>query len=339
MKATQSKKRINPTMSMKDVDAMYERMVDNEQMDEKVASSEEHTSEADTDKSNVEDTVVAHVRKKKKLLRKRKRPLKRSANGNVTITTTSTTGDGVSKESSPTKSRSSENATPSGDNNKVNKIAESEEKETSDTLDRVKQEAVTMNQPVIADQQVPSAAALLIQRAEKVNTIPGPPSNFDLSDKGSGILGQPTNLDLPDKNLAVRGMSSSNYEISDKNSIVRGLPPSNYDISEKSPVGRSLQSSNYDFSDKSANVRGAAHNFELPEKCSAVRKPPQMNFEKDASLPRPPSNFEHSGESSHDEDDSDIVGVVAGGEGASTVTSELGKFINIFYFSNVCYII
>lgn len=32
-----------------------------------------------------------------------------------------------------------------------------------------------------------------------------------------------------------------------------------------------------------------------------------------------------SGESSHDEDDSDIVGV-AGGEGASTVTSELGMF-------------
>jgi hypothetical protein len=212
-------------------------------MDEKAigSCSEERTTDADTDKSNAEDTIVIFVRKKKKVLRKRKRPQKRSSSGNrTTITTTATTStaeDETSKDGvQANESQSSENLAifpdsgggggGGGLSSEPDKSGpDFAEKSVLDTLDRVKQEAIAMDQPVGADQQVPTAGgALLAQRVDKSSS--------------AGTSG------------------SSKYA-----------------------------------------AAMARHEVAV-----------------------------HSADSSHDEDDSDIVGVVASGEGASTVTSELGTF-------------
>lgn len=241
-KALQPKDRTNP-VSIKDrlesEDTTTKRDNKPQAMDDKTAScSEEHTSDADTDKSIDEDSIDIYVRTKKKVLRKRKRPQKRSSISNSATTTTTTTttttmmnvsSDENMKESLTKKFCNKEPLMPFVDNSTLTQACEPDKNAESldkkiviDTLDRVKQEANAMDQPVGADQQVPAtAAALLAQRAEK--------------------------------SAGASGSGSSKYA-----------------------------------------TRMARHEV-----------------------------GGQSGESSHDEDDSDIVGV-AGGEGASTVTSELG---------------
>ncbi|KAJ8674345.1 hypothetical protein QAD02_005607 [Eretmocerus hayati] len=144
--------------------------------------SDDHSSDGESDKSNPEDAIVLHVRKKKKLLRKRKRPQKRPVNENMvttTTTTTSATGDeSATKDDSLNKSRSSENLVSLSDNNstmttqssEVDKGNDSSEKIVVDALDRVKQEAIAMDQ---SDQQVPTttSGALLSQRVDKESLI------------------------------------------------------------------------------------------------------------------------------------------------------------------------
>lgn len=193
-------------------------------MAEKIAScSEDHSSDADSDKSNAEDTIVIIMRNKKKVLRKRKRPRKRSGSGGTSMATMSESDD-ANKDELLKKSRNSDNLGSFSGGSEVDRNTDLSDKVVVDTLDRVKQEAIAMNQPVSVDQQVPSTtSALLAQRGDK-------------------------------------------------------------------DVGATASSRKYSLAG-SAVVRTAAE----------------------------------SGDSSHDEDDSDIVGAVAGGENASTVTSELGK--------------
>lgn len=195
-------------------------------MDEKIAScSEDHSSDADSDKSNAEDTIVIVMRNKKKILRKRKRP-QRTGIGVASLVTAMSESDDAIKDESLKKSRCGDMELFS-ENSEVEKNMDEPEKVVVDTLDRVKQEAIAMDQPVGVDQQVPSTtSALLAQRTNK-----------DVSAAGSSRK----------YSLAAQGIIRTTAE---------------------------------------------------------------------------------SGESSHDEDDSDIVGAVTGGENASTVTSELGK--NIF---------
>lgn len=194
-----------------------ERMMD----DKNASCSDDHSTDGDSDKSNGEDTIVIIMRNKKKVLRKRKRPQKRSGNVGTSIATMSESDD-TNKDDSLKKSRSGDNLESFSGSSEVDKNMDESEKVVVDTLDRVKQEAIAMDQPV--DQQVPTTvSALLAQKADK--------------DVGAAGIGRKYSLSTP------------------------GI------------------------------VRTAAE----------------------------------SGESSRDEDDSDIVGAVAGGENASTVTSELGK--------------
>lgn len=145
--------------------------------DEKTGScsDEEHTTDAETDKSNADETIVIHVRKKKKVvLRRNIRSQQRRSRGNRTTycSTTTATGEGSNKESSG--SGNNESLVNYSDNSTVTQLDDTEinnesvtDKVIVDTLDRVKQEAIVMDQTVGVE--VPASETLINQqRSEKV---------------------------------------------------------------------------------------------------------------------------------------------------------------------------
>lgn len=117
--------------------------------------------EADTEKSNTEEAVI-HEKKKRKVLRKRKKPQKRS------ITTIEKTLEDIvgqesnikSKELLNSKSRTEDVLDGSLESGTLTSLDESK---VVDTLDRVKQQAMALDP---TDQQVPTTASLL-RRASK----------------------------------------------------------------------------------------------------------------------------------------------------------------------------
>lgn len=117
--------------------------------------------EADTEKSNTEEPVI-HEKKKRKVLRKRKKPQKRS------ITTIEKTLEDIvgqesnikSKELLNSKSRTEDVLDGSLESGTLTSLDESK---VVDTLDRVKQQAMALDP---TDQQVPTTASLL-RRASK----------------------------------------------------------------------------------------------------------------------------------------------------------------------------
>lgn len=118
-------------------------------------------AEADTEKSNTEEMFV-HEKKKRKILRKRKRPQKRSLS-TVEKTLEDIVGqnDNVkSKDLLDAKSRTEDVLNSSLD---VGALTSLDESKSVDALDRVKQQAIALDPN---DQQVPTTAALL-RRANK----------------------------------------------------------------------------------------------------------------------------------------------------------------------------
>ncbi|XP_032664565.1 ubiquitin carboxyl-terminal hydrolase puf isoform X2 [Odontomachus brunneus] len=124
-------------------------------------------AEADTEKSNTEETFL-HEKKKRKILRKRKRPQKRSLNA-VEQTLEDIVGQETNVKSKnlsvDAKSRT-EDVLNGGLH--VGALASLDEPKGVDALDRVKQQAMALDP---SDQQVPTTAALL-RRANKNKYMP-----------------------------------------------------------------------------------------------------------------------------------------------------------------------
>lgn len=124
-------------------------------------------AEADTEKSNTEETFV-HEKKKRKILRKRKRPQKRS------LTAVEKTLEDIVAQEASAKSKNlsvdARNRTDDVLNGglHVGALTSLDEPKGIDALDRVKQQAMALD---TNDQQVPTTAALL-RRANKNKYMP-----------------------------------------------------------------------------------------------------------------------------------------------------------------------